>query len=76
MAKNPWDAYDAEEEVSALDAFLNFTKKYRGAFAGGTMGVILVAVLIYAVTLKPENSNFSNTQEMFSECVPVNGRCP
>jgi type II secretory pathway component PulM len=42
------------------------------AFVGGT----LVSVLAYSVVFQPTNENFNNTQSMFADCVPVNGRCP
>ena len=53
-----------------------FIKNNIGLLVAGGIGLILVTILIYSVIGDSTNDNFNNTQDMFADCVPVNGRCP
>ena len=76
MNKDPWDKLDEEEKTSVFDALSKAIKNNIGLLVAGIIGVILVTILLYSFIGNPKNDNFNNTQDMFSECVPVNGRCP
>ena len=76
MTEDPFNELDENDDRPAVNPLTKFLKDNKSWLIATFVGSALVSVLAYSVVYKPTNENFNNTQSMFADCVPVNGRCP
>ena len=76
MAEDQFNELEENDDLPSVNLFTKFLKDNKNWLIATFVGGSLVTVLAYSVVYQPTNENFSNTQSMFAECVPVNGRCP